>query len=55
MLWKNLVECALAGRQDTWSPMDLAFRTQTILQMAMFAHKRNKTAAFDAAKREIVI
>jgi predicted dehydrogenase len=55
MLWKNLVECALAGRQDTWSPMDLAFRTQTILQMAMFSHKQNKTAAFDPAKRAIVI
>jgi len=37
LLWRNLVECALEGRQDTWSPMDLAFRTQTVLQMAMAA------------------
>jgi predicted dehydrogenase len=55
MLWKNLVECALAGRTDTWSPMDLAFRTQTILQMAMFSNQKNQTATFDPAKRAIII
>jgi len=55
MLWKNLVECALAGRQDTWSTMDLAFRTQTIVQMAMLGNRQNKTATFDPAKRAVVI
>lgn len=54
-LWKNLVECALAGRQDTLSPMDLAFRTQTALQMAMAASQHGKTVRFDPAKREIAI
>lgn len=55
MLWKNLVECALEGRQDTWSPMDLAFRTQTILQMAMLGNQHGKTIGFDSAKREPII
>jgi predicted dehydrogenase len=55
MLWKNLVECALEGRQDTWSPMDLAFRTQTILQMAMLGNQHGKTICFDSAKRSIII
>ena len=54
MLWKNLIECALAGRTDTWSPMDLAFRTQTVLQMAMASHLNGKTMRFDAVKREMV-
>jgi predicted dehydrogenase len=55
MLWKNLVECALEGRQDTWSPMDLAFRTQTMLQMAMSAHLAGKSVRFDPAKREMIV
>jgi len=46
--WKNLIECAQQGRKDTWSPMDLAFRTQTVLQMAMRAHREGVTAKFDA-------
>ncbi len=54
MLWKNLIECALEGRQDTWSPMDLAFRTQTLLQMAMAGHLQGKTIRFDPAKRAMV-
>lgn len=55
LLWKNLIECALEGRQDTWSPMDLAFRTQTLLQMAMVGHLQGKLVRFDPAKREMVI
>jgi predicted dehydrogenase len=51
LLWKNLVECALEGRQDTMSPMDLAFRTQTTLQMAMAGHLQGKTMTFDPATR----
>jgi hypothetical protein len=55
LLWKNLVECALEGRTDTWSPMDLAFRTQTMLQMAMAGHLAGKTVRFDPAKREMIV
>lgn len=55
LLWKNLIECALEGRKDTWSTMDLAFRTQTLLQMAMAGHLHGKTIGFDPAKREMRI
>jgi predicted dehydrogenase len=55
MLWKNLIDCALEGRQDTWSPMDLAFRTQTMLQMAMTAHLKGRTVHFDINSREMVV
>jgi hypothetical protein len=44
-----------AGRKDTNSPMDLAFRTQTILQMAMLAWQAGKTARFDAKQRKIIL
>jgi hypothetical protein len=35
--------------------MDLAFRTQTILQMAMLSMREGETARFDAKKRKIDI
>jgi len=54
-LWRNLIECAQKGTKDTWSPMDLAFRTQTVLQMASLAHRQAKVARFDAQKQEIII
>lgn len=53
-LWKNLITCAREGRKDTWSTADLAFRTQTVLQMAMHSHRRGVTARFDAKRRQIV-
>ncbi|OQW94796.1 MAG: hypothetical protein BWK77_08545 [Verrucomicrobia bacterium A1] len=55
-LWKNLLDCVRSGKKaDLWSPMSLAFRAQTVLQMAMLGFKAGKTAKFDAAKREIVL
>lgn len=55
-LWRNLLDCVRSGKKaDLWSPMDLAFRAQTVLQMAMLGFKAGKTARFDAAKREIVL
>jgi len=53
--WKNLIDCARAGDKKTWSPMHLAFRTQTILQMAMLGWKAGKVAKFDQAKKEITV
>lgn len=54
--WKNLLACSRAGKKaDLWSPMDLAFRTQTILHMAMLGFRAGKTAKFDTAKRAIVL
>jgi predicted dehydrogenase len=53
--WKNFLDCVVSRKQETWSPMDLAFRTQTVLQMAMLASRAGRTAKFDPARREIVI
>ena len=53
-LWKNLITCAREGRKDTWSPAELAFRTQTVLHMAMQSHRKGVTAKFDPKRREIV-
>jgi predicted dehydrogenase len=52
--WKNLIECAQKGTKNTWSPMDLAFRTQTVLQMAMTAWRESVVARFDARARRIL-
>ena len=52
--WRNLIECCRKRNKYTWSPMDLAFRTQTVLQMAMQAYLAKKTVKFDAQKRQII-
>jgi predicted dehydrogenase len=54
-LWKNLLDCCRSRAKDLWSPMDLAFRTQTVLQMATLAWRAGRTARFDPAARAIVI
>jgi predicted dehydrogenase len=52
--WRNLLECCRTRRkEELWSPMDLQFRTQTVLQMAMRSLKEKKTIGFDAEKRKI--
>jgi len=53
--WRNLIECSRGRNKQTWSPMDLAFKTQTVLQMAMLAHKNVKTARFDSKAKEIIL
>jgi predicted dehydrogenase len=40
--WQNLLQCCRTRNKNTWSPMELAFRTQTVLQMAMLANKSPK-------------
>ena len=54
-LWRNLIECAQKGTKDTWSPMNLAFRVQTVLQMASLAYRQDKVAHFDAKEQKIII
>jgi len=53
--FQNLFECVREGRQDTNSPMDLAYRVQTALQMGSLGLKEGKVARFDAAKETIVL
>jgi len=52
--WKNLIQCARERNQKTWSPMDLAFKTQTVLHMAMMGWKKGGSAGFDATERKIL-
>lgn len=52
--WRNLLACCRARSKATWSPMDLAFRTQTILQMAFKAWMDGRTSRFDREKMAIV-
>lgn len=51
--WRNLLQCCRDRNKSTWSPMDLAFRTQTILHMAMRSMVEGRTARFDTTAREI--
>ena len=53
--WQNLIECCRKRDKKTYSPMDLAFRTQTPLHMAMLGWKAGRTAKFDAKKKIIVL
>jgi len=53
--WKNLLDCARSGSEATWSPMELAFRTQTVLQMAMLGWRQGKVAHFDPRAMAVVI
>jgi hypothetical protein len=53
--WRNFIACCRNRDKKTWSPMDLAFRTQTVLQMAMLAWQAGKTARFDRVKQQIVV
>ncbi|MHC4755385.1 MAG: Gfo/Idh/MocA family protein [Planctomycetota bacterium] len=53
--WRNLIQCCRTRNKNTWSPIDLAFRTQTILHMSMLAYRNGKTARFDPVRKEIRI
>ena len=45
--WRNLIHCSRDRSKNTWSPMELAFRTQTVLQMAMLANRGKRTVFYD--------
>ncbi len=52
--WLNFLECCRT-RRAPWGHLELAYRIQTALQMAMLAFRSGKTARFDAASERIVI
>jgi predicted dehydrogenase len=52
--WKNLLDCCRSRNKNTWSPMDLAFRTQTVLQMAMLGNRSKKVLRYNKDTMEIV-
>jgi predicted dehydrogenase len=51
--WKNLLECCRQRIKATWSPIELAFRTQTVLQMAMLAYKKGKIMYYNKEEKTI--
>lgn len=53
--WKHMLDCCMRGDKKTWSDMDLAFRTQTILHMAIYSAREAKIAKFDQEKRCIIL
>jgi len=53
--WRNLIECSKTHNKQTFSPMDLAFRTQTVLQMAMQSFLTRKTIGFDVQSRTMKV
>lgn len=53
--FKNLIQCRMEGRVDTWSGVQLAYETQTALIMGYLALREGKTARFDAEKEMIVV
>lgn len=53
--FQHFIDCCRTRNRDTYSPMDLAFRVQTALQMGTLALRQDKVAHFDAAKEEIVL
>ncbi|MDX9975801.1 MAG: Gfo/Idh/MocA family oxidoreductase [FCB group bacterium] len=54
LYWKDFFRCCKTG-DETLSPMDLAFRVQTALQMGFLSFREGKTAKFDPAEQKIVL
>jgi predicted dehydrogenase len=53
--WQKFLDCCRSGRQQTLSPMDLAYYVQTALQMGMLGLRQGKVAQFDPEKEEILL
>ncbi|RPI20443.1 MAG: gfo/Idh/MocA family oxidoreductase [Acidobacteria bacterium] len=53
--WQNFLDCCRSRKRETFSGVDLAYRTQTPLIMGMWAFKNGKVAKFDTQKERIVV
>ncbi|MBE7559919.1 Gfo/Idh/MocA family oxidoreductase [bacterium] len=53
--FRHFLDCCRTRQRETWSGMELAFRTQTVLQMAMLSWKRGRAVRFNARRRRIVV
>lgn len=53
--WRTFLQCCRSRKQETLSPMDLAYHVQTPLQMGMLGLREGKVAWFDAAQQKIVV
>ncbi len=53
--WQQFLADCRSRNKKTYSPMDLAFRTQTVLQMAMLGWQAGTIARYDKQNRKILI
>ncbi len=53
--FKHFLDCCRERNRETWSPMDLAYRVQTALDMGTLALREGKTARFDRDQEKIVL
>ncbi|HOJ33909.1 MAG TPA: Gfo/Idh/MocA family oxidoreductase [Candidatus Hydrogenedentes bacterium] len=53
--FRYFITCCRERNKETFSPVDLAYRTQTALIMAMWAYREGKVARFDPAEQKIVL
>ena len=53
--FRNLVAAHRQGRQDTFSPIDLAYHVQTAMVMGMWAFREQTAARFDRAAEKIIL
>jgi len=53
--WQHFLNCCRKRDTNTLSPVDLAYRTQTMLIMASLALRQGKVARFDASKEAIAM
>ncbi len=53
--WQNFLDCCRSRQKETYSGVELAYRTQTPLIMGMWAFKNGKVAHFDPQKERIVM
>jgi predicted dehydrogenase len=50
--WQNFLDACRKGSQDTFSPADLAYHTQTALLMGAWSQKQGKIARFDPQRSQ---
>lgn len=53
--WQDFLACCREHQQNTPSPMDLAYRVQTALQMGMLGLRQGKVAKFDPIREKILL
>ena len=53
--WSRFLDCCRRRQPNTQSPMDLAYRVQTTVQMGMLGLQDQKVARFDPVKEEILL
>ncbi|MBC8218654.1 MAG: hypothetical protein H8E73_09330, partial [Planctomycetes bacterium] len=53
--WRAFLACCRMRQQGTLSPMPLAYRVQTAVQMGMLGLQDQKVARFDPIKEEILL